>query len=298
MVQAIKDIANELNADMRKDRAAKDSPSAYEAVHTQCPPNEWNPKKEGNDLQMKLTGQPAFERGATATPDLEVSMNQTQGSRNLLAGVQQVGREDEIYLQPQKAIQRSKETLTQKEKHTAVEYLVEALAQPTWWTCFQTCLVMLHRYQSQGSGIFHHPSELEAMMYPNSKKKKHKIKPEANLYLLDPNAIYRGRKPSELLSPQQAHVLAKRFGFKSTVISPSPQAFLDILQQYGPFIWVGNYKHSVVITGLEKKKDYFYVHYNDPSGGQKSYQEFYEFLINLMPSMGQIASKKSFVFHI
>ncbi|MDJ0719872.1 MAG: DUF4157 domain-containing protein, partial [Prochloraceae cyanobacterium] len=38
VVQAIKDIANELNADMRKDRAAKDSPSAYEAVHTQCPP--------------------------------------------------------------------------------------------------------------------------------------------------------------------------------------------------------------------------------------------------------------------
>jgi|LGOV01.1.fsa_nt_gb hypothetical protein len=191
----------------------------------------------------------------------------------------------------------------------SIKYLVDTLVQPTGWTCFHTCLVMLHRYRSQRSGVFHQASELEAMLFPDSKKLSARIRPEANQYLLGKGSTtadivrqlqrkYGGRKPTGLLTAAQARAFADRFGFAFSTINAESSAFEQVLRSKGPFIWVGNMIHTVLVTGLEKKKDLFYVYYNDPNGGVRKTDEFYQFLLRLMPSMKQLGTKKVEVFHL
>lgn len=189
-----------------------------------------------------------------------------------------------------------------------IKYTIDILAQPTGWTCFHTCLVMLDRYRYRYAP-YRQISELEAMLFPDSSKPSARISPKANVYLLGMGSTleeiarkirrkYGVRKPPGLLTASQARLFSDRFGFAYTAISSEPRSFEQILLSKGPFIWVGSMIHTVLVTGIEKKKDQFYVHYNDPDGGVRKTKEFYGFLVKLMPSMKQLGTKKVEVFHL
>ena len=110
--------------------------------------------------------------------------------------------------------------------------------------------------------------------------------------------IYGNRRPTGFLTAGQARAFADKFGFVFSAIESEPNAFEQILKIYGPFIWVGNLIHTVLVTGLNKKMNLFYVEFNDPNGGKKDTLEFYKFLMKLMPSMKQLGTKKVEVFHL
>jgi hypothetical protein len=123
-----------------------------------------------------------------------------------------------------------------------VKYLVPILAQPTVSTCFHTCLVMLDRYRSERTGIFHRPSELESMLFPDSKKMRYTG--ASNQYLLwsGPTGTgpllsdFRPWTDSALLKPSEARELAKRIGFAYSSIELTPAEFGRILTSFGPFL--------------------------------------------------------------
>ena len=93
---------------------------------------------------------------------------------------------------------------------------IDALVRPIYGTCTQTCLVMLDRYRSARAGIFHHPSELEAMLFPDSKKQSEKLDPDMNFYLRGKGStlseIAESRKKKSGVEPktiEQGKLLAK-----------------------------------------------------------------------------------------
>ena len=185
---------------------------------------------------------------------------------------------------------------------------VDILQQPTRWTCFHSCLVMLDRYRSSRNGVFHQPSDLERRLYPDSKKQR--INPRANAYVLGKGQCgsalheylvrrYRGKPPSGLLSPNDARGLAKMMGFAYSTIKPELTSFERILNVYGPFIWVGSLIHTVLVVSRTQRGTQYYVSSNDPNGARRrEEEEFYGFLTDLMPSM-KVLNKDSYeVFHI
>jgi hypothetical protein len=107
---------------------------------------------------------------------------------------------------------------------------------------------------------------------------------------------YKGTQPANLVSK------ARRFGFAESVIPSTPTGFRDMLQRSGPFMYVGTLTsaprdllgrrpgHSVVVTGMERRGDMHYVHYNDPSDGKAHLDEFYGFLRKLLPVGAQSSS--------
>lgn len=184
---------------------------------------------------------------------------------------------------------------------------IDALKQPTKWTCFQTCLVMLDRYRSSRAGTFDHPSELEAMLYPDSKKQS--IDPQMNAFLLRKGKTrselheyhvrtYGNIKLNGLLTEAEARELVRLMGFTYSTISEDSNSFERILSSYGPFVWVGNDEHTVLVTGLDRREDFYFVSFNDPDGGRRREEEFFKFLLELKPSMKVLGSQMHEVYHI
>ncbi len=185
--------------------------------------------------------------------------------------------------------------------------LIDTLRQPTSWTCFHTCLVMLDKYRSSRAGVFHHPSELEAMLYPDSRKQS--IDPRMNAHFLGKGPThsqlheyhvrkYGNKQPTGLLSPAEARELAKLMDFTYSTTKADPNSFERILSSYGPFIWVGNLRHTVLVTSLDRRGDRYFVSFNDPDGGRRREEEFYGFLLELMPSMKVLGVQMYEAFHI
>ena len=142
-------------------------------------------------------------------------------------------------------------------------YFVEPLVQPNRSACFPTAMLMLVKYRDSIYGQFIYHSELEGEVFAS-------------------NGAESLRKLTELQNFCIEH------GFLNSEIETKPQAFEIQLKKSGPFAYIaraGNgYQHTLVITGIEEVSGYTYVYYNDPDGGQKKKEDFYEFIIEHKPA--------------
>jgi len=154
-------------------------------------------------------------------------------------------------------------------------YLVEPIKQPNWSACWYTALTMVERAHQLRTGLQSVTSpELEEVVY----------QPKA-----------KAQKALNLFNRANINDFLARLGFGSRTIETTPEAFVAVIVQRGPFAYVaaaGNpiYQHTLVITGLHRNASRTYtIFYNDPVDGQSHRDEFYAFMNKHLPAWGDRA---------
>jgi hypothetical protein len=154
-------------------------------------------------------------------------------------------------------------------------YLVEPIRQPNWSACWHTALTMVERsYQLRTGFPGVTSAELEEVVY----QPKGKAQRAVNLF-----------------NRANINAFLERLGFGWRTIETTPEAFLALIAQRGPFAYIAAadnpmYQHTLVITGIHRRAHGPYtIFYNDPADGHSHRRDFYDFMRKHLPAWGDRA---------
>jgi hypothetical protein len=154
-------------------------------------------------------------------------------------------------------------------------YLVEPIKQPNWSACWYTALAILERFRQQRMGLqLVTSAELAEVVY----------QPKGQ-----------AQKAVNLFNRANINPFLMRLGFGSRTIETTPDTFVALIAERGPFAYVAAadnpmYQHTLVITGIHRGLYRMYtVFYIDPVDGHHHRAEFYAFMREHLPAWGDAA---------
>ena len=170
-----------------------------------------------------------------------------------------------------------------------IKYLVDVIAQKSWKACWYTALLMLVRYKRFALHTKYQYLGFLILDYPWLKLDSLKAEKELQ----------------HLFKMGEIPKFIQKYSFLSKHIPISPESFEEALKKFGPFIYVATvpgsiagftetfeeirYQHTVLITGIEKKRGKYILSYNDPAGGRKvgpgskPEPKFFDFVTSILP---------------
>jgi len=178
----------------------------------------------------------------------------------------------------------------------AKKYLVDTLQQWSPMTCVPTVVWMLHRWYLNKIGATFQTPYFDSVV--------NVTKPAFDLQLRHFQDAVRNGTATEAdrldggLATNRIGDFVRKYKMESNTIAASPETFETQLVDHGPFIYIESvphdrlpisllmqslstgigYEHALLITGIENRRGYMILFFNDPATGKRAEMEYTKFV--------------------
>lgn len=184
------------------------------------------------------------------------------------------------------------------------KYLVEPKQQLAEMTCLPTALWMLHRWYLQKIGAFNGTPDFDA--YVNQTKRGFAVQMQRFRTARQNGTALEEERPDGGVNFAHLTQFSHQHGMVATTLDLSPESFETQLKDHGPFIYVVSVPHdelpldlllrsiangtnppdmghALLITGIENRKGFMTVFFNNPATGKSAAMEFMKFIRDYRP---------------